>query len=490
MATPSYQDFVSHRTRLNPCLSGLATYLSSKPRNASTTIVIDYPHDGGPPSSPISIAEPSYANLIDGISSATRFIFVEDIGPRLINLLGALLDVDPLFFANHFSTDLRNVELATPPPSAVLPPSVVSERGYLHLHYQQVVSLGPAEALKDAAYSLKSDSNIPRNIRRLPPLSGRQLALARACCSVLVKKIANGSSIGLCLIDPPVRAAIDAPKQGPRKAYPAKHVQGGLEDFGPPSSYSSYINGKDNDLWDNSSMLSSLLHYYRTPPPGFSRQNPTILDVGYYPVRLVLSEWSVYTILISRYFKYYEYSLNDMAHRLHDDDIIDLQRWRRRSKQSQQKLSVLAAFISYWMPQQQHQPWAVVLDDVHHVRQQLKYYSQSLEQIVMVATSMVQLFDSRRSILEAVNVRRLTYIALVFVPLSWVASLFSMSEGYVPGNRNFWVYFATALPLVVVVLLVSAIPYDRVKECLARRWTQFVDAKQGTRRFGDKLTLP
>ncbi|KAH7122119.1 hypothetical protein B0J13DRAFT_589427 [Dactylonectria estremocensis] len=472
MTNPSYKDFVSHRARLNPCLSGLADYLSSTPRNDSTTIVIDFPHNDSPPSTPIPIAESDCPKIIDGVTSATRFIFVEDIGPRLISLLGALLDVDPVFFASHISTDLRNLEIAVPPPSAVLPPSIVSERGYLHLHYQQVVSLGPADALKDTAYSLKSNSNIPRNIRRLPPLSGTQLALARACCSVLVKKIANGSSICLCLIDPPVRTAIDTPKLSPQKAYPAWHLHGGLEDFGPPALYSSYVNGKDNDLWDNSSMLSSLLRYYRTPLLGFSSLNPTILDVGYYPVRLVLSEWSVYTLLISRYFKYYEYSLNDMAHRLHDDDIIDLQRWRRRSKQSQQKLSVLAAFISYWTQQDAKQEWAVVLDDVHHVRQQLKYYSQSLEQIVMVATSMVQLFDSRRSILEAVNVRRLTYIALVFVPLSWVASLFSMSEGYVPGNRNFWVYFATALPVVVVVLLVSAIPYDRAKEGLGKRWTQ------------------
>jgi hypothetical protein len=35
--------------------------------------------------------------------------------------------------------------------------------------------------------------------------------------------------------------------------------------------------------------------------------------------------------------------------RLHNDDIIDLQRWRYRSKQSQHKLIVLAEFIDYWL---------------------------------------------------------------------------------------------------------------------------------------------
>lgn len=224
-------------------------------------------------------------------------------------------------------------------------------------------------------------------------------------------------------------------------------------------------------------MFSSLLHYYRTYPPGFVPAKPTILGVGYYPVRIVLSEWSVYTLLISRYFKYYEYSLQDMTNRLHDNDIVDLQRWRRRSKQSQNKLSMLAKFIDYGTQREGGQHWEMVLNDIQHVRQQLVYYSQSLEQIVMVATSMVQLFDSRRSILEAINVRRLTYIALIFVPLSWVASLFSMSDAYSPGHRNFWVYFATALPLVVIVLLLSAIPYDRMKEVLKKLWGRFTSVK-------------
>jgi hypothetical protein len=51
-----------------------------------------------------------------------------------------------------------------------------------------VLDLGSADAFQSSPYSLKSESNIPRNVRRLPPLSGRQLALARACCSITVKR--------------------------------------------------------------------------------------------------------------------------------------------------------------------------------------------------------------------------------------------------------------------------------------------------------------
>lgn len=83
--------------------------------------------------------------------------------------------------------------------------------------------------------------------------------------------------------------------------------------------------------------------------------------------------------------------------------------------------------------------------------------------MVPMATSMVQLLESRRSMLEAANVSRLTFIALVFVPLSWVASLFSMADDYSPGHRNFWVYFATALPVLFLVVLLSAVQWGQLE---------------------------
>ena len=131
--------------------------------------------------------------------------------------------------------------------------------------------------------------------------------------------------------------------------------------------------------------------------------------------------------------------------------------------QSQYKLVLLSEFVDYWLPQEaDKQPWNLIQRDIKHVLSQLEHYNCSLEHMVPVATSMVQLLDSRRWMLEAANVSRLTFIALVFVPLSWVASMFSMSENYSPGHENFWVYFATALPVLFLVLFLSAVQWDQV----------------------------
>lgn len=48
----------------------------------------------------------------------------------------------------------------------------------------------------------------------------------------------------------------------------------------------------------------------------------------------------------------------------------------------------------------------------------------------------------------AVNTKRFTYIALVFIPLAWVGSFFNMTDGFTPGEARFWLYFATAVAIL------------------------------------------
>lgn len=466
----SYRDFVRSRCQTNPCVTGLADYLRCGPGAASTIVTLDYSRDGQSVPNPLTVSEVDLARLMGATSTtAARIVLVENIQPHLVSFLGEILDVDPIFFAGHVTTDFKDIEKAPPPPSLALFPSQIAENGYLHLHYQQVLDLGSADVFT-SSYSLKSDSNVPRNVRRLPHLSGRQLALARACCSILVKKI---KSIWICLIlvDPPVNMVLETLRLGGRKSYPSMMLHGGFEEFEQPTSFASFGSTTSDRLPDKKSMLSNLLRYFRHQPPGFMIAEPSILSLGYYPIRMVLAEWILYTLLTSRYLKYYEYTLHDIENRLHDSDIIDLQRWRRRSMQSRHKLILLSEFIDYWLQQESNkQPWDFILKDIKHVSSQLELYSRSLEHMVPVATSMVQLLDSRRSIQEAANVSRLTFIALVFVPLSWVASLFSMSEDYSPGHKSFWVYFATALPVMILVLLLSTVQWDRLEGKLDRIW--------------------
>lgn len=211
--------------------------------------------------------------------------------------------------------------------------------------------------------------------------------------------------------------------------------------------------------WDKTSMLSSLFHYFQSHPPGFRVSTPTTLCFAYYPLRIALAEWVSYVHLVSRYQKYYEYSLQDVHKRPLESDIIDLQRWRRRITQSRQKLSHLSQFITYWRKDEMDKhPWDMLLLDIESTISKLHHYGHSMEQVVPLATGMVQLLDARESARQNASVITLTYIAMVFVPLSWVAGLFSMSDSFLPGGDKFWVYVTTAFPLSLVLPLLSIAP--------------------------------
>jgi hypothetical protein len=60
---------------------------------------------------------------------------------------------------------------------------------------------------------------------------------------------------------------------------------------------------------------------------------------------------------------------------------------------------------------------------------------------------------ARRSIREAKSSRAVTLLGLVFIPLAYTSSVFSMSTPYGPGEDKFWQYFAASAPLILVVLV-------------------------------------
>jgi hypothetical protein len=240
------------------------------------------------------------------------------------------------------------------------------------------------------------------------------------------------------------------------KFITAKPLHGGFEDFRMPHEMPDdreLATPVDDQRYP---LFSELRYYFQHHPPGFKPSDPTMLTLCYYPLRIVLAEWMTYVHLMSRTVKHYEYSLKNTETQLHELDISDLQRWRRRTKRSLHKLELQGEFVRLGLARESDpEPWVVMLDDITHLQDQITEYGRSLEQVVPLATSVAQLIDSRRTIDEAVNVRRLTYIALVFVPLAWVASLFSMTDDFAPGGVYFWVYFAVSIPLALAILLWS-----------------------------------
>jgi hypothetical protein len=104
--------------------------------------------------------------------------------------------------------------------------------------------------------------------------------------------------------------------------------------------------------------------------------------------------------------------------------------------------------------------------DYKFIQTEVFEHGERLEAMVPLVTSAASLIESRRSLSETANVTRLTILAIVMIPLSYVASIFSMSENFRPGELLFCVYLVTAVPLAVFIGLIAKPPMKIGKKVL------------------------
>jgi Mg2+ and Co2+ transporter CorA len=117
-------------------------------------------------------------------------------------------------------------------------------------------------------------------------------------------------------------------------------------------------------------------------------------------------------------------------------------------------------------PKNPSEDWEVLKEDYESIQTEVTEHGERLEAMVPLVTSAASLIESRRSLSETANVTRLTILAIVFIPLSYGASIFSMSEDFGPGGSLFWVYFVTAVPLAIFIGLIARPPVIIVKKVL------------------------
>ena len=240
-------------------------------------------------------------------------------------------------------------------------------------------------------------------------------------------------------------------------------LQGGFEDFQEPMSFTAFCSATDEECldseWKHQSLLHLLLRYSVKAPPAFDPCQPSIVSLGYYALRVIAAEWMLYLRLLNSYLKHYEYSFYHASRVSLEADLDELQRWRRRCKQSSHKLCLVELFLDKQLSGSQSSnainkvdQYVALRDDFRYLASEIDHSCRYLELILPMAGTVIQLVETRQSIKESVNVRYLTYIGLVFLPLTFVSGLFSMSDGFIPGQRDFWIYTAVAAPLLFVVL--------------------------------------
>lgn len=120
------------------------------------------------------------------------------------------------------------------------------------------------------------------------------------------------------------------------------------------------------------------------------------------------------------------------------------------------------------------------LNDMRDITQQIELAQDNLARHYSICTSFATLQDSHKSIEYADSVGRLTSLAFFFIPLSFITSIFCMNlSEFGTGEVRFWVVVATAAGLLLFVLSVWFVsgwvsPYLRkIQASLDCFWTNY-----------------
>lgn len=82
----------------------------------------------------------------------------------------------------------------------------------------------------------------------------------------------------------------------------------------------------------------------------------------------------------------------------------------------------------------------------------MEEYQKRIDRLTSVVTAIISIEDSRRGQDDNRNVARLTWLATFFIPLGYMASLFSMQSDISTLKDTYKLYFETALPLAAGTL--------------------------------------
>jgi CorA-like Mg2+ transporter protein len=116
------------------------------------------------------------------------------------------------------------------------------------------------------------------------------------------------------------------------------------------------------------------------------------------------------------------------------------------------------------------------------ITEDAKHVLKSILELQQTAIGIMAIEESRRSIKEAISVRRLTQLAFVFIPLSYASSLFGMNIREMTGNGSkLWAFIFTSL-----VLLISSMCFWWLSSKFPVVWATHMDGRDpGNRGFVD-----
>jgi len=451
----------------DPANTDNMTKPSLKPGNAKVC-VLESPAQGGTRFRRV----PDFRSIADvqahfnqrrstGQNDKNRVYFVEGLAPDFIAAIGDYFMMDPSFWLRQERTCPWSNNF-TPTSDALPPPTMLDPDTMFVMQYCELREFD--EAL----------SNNPRFCDR----TGRHVGMTAArtktetTVAILRRKVSwwcrkpdkNGPWDAVILCDP----VLDKLKPGGNgndnagyKLLSNHPFQGGYVDFLPPPSHEEATTWPQHP---HGPMLEDLCHYFLNHSSiledrKFDWQDPTTSTV--FLKKVVAAQYLQLIDYIKVMLPSLELRLTRSNLTQGEEQWNSLQTINRRCGNYQDDIEDILLSLGYpaepTIREKGRVAWEDCCADFQQIHYRLKVLKGRADTLLQSMTGLASIAGNRQSLDEAKRVKRLTLLGLVFIPLAYTSALFSMQDNYAPGKRLFWVYWASALGLVVLTFTTTYI---------------------------------
>ncbi|KAL8724369.1 MAG: hypothetical protein Q9166_007990 [cf. Caloplaca sp. 2 TL-2023] len=379
-----------------------------------------------------------------------RLFVVEDLSREVIESLGSHFDVDPMFFRGHISDytwyNTRDPWIELPAMDIVMRNQPFFHVRYAHTRYFRDSMSYVRARLETGGFNVLRRVNRDGNWVPGVDLSGSDVGMVRSRMSFWSKPRISGSTdtkIGILLLDPSTT-----------EGFP---LWGGFNDF---ISCPSMVQDVPQRPVTNSTFEKAIywLENMSVEEIQSIAKDPRMMFQK--PLSIVCSEWLVLIRYANTRLSQLEWEIEDPYLRSRNEDLsrtLDkIHSWRRRFPIYKTIVSeALNKVVRRDRFSRATENALLVLEkDFENILTELNDLHERAERIMSVVTAVISIEESKKALHQDRSLARLTYLAVTFVPLSFVSSFFAMNEDITKLKRTFWIYFAVAIPVTLLALVV------------------------------------
>ncbi|KAF2854724.1 hypothetical protein T440DRAFT_464872 [Plenodomus tracheiphilus IPT5] len=454
-----------HRTKVN--------YIEYQPATAPTTTPIR---------TSMALKETLHALSHDKSKAPPlRLFIVEDLSQQVIELLGSRFDIDPLFFREQIDDYVWH---NTRDPWAV-PPSLMSNMKHrpwfrmrnVRLRYHSTEAEYQASRLEANTWNVLRRPDNDENHWHYQDRDGAVVSIVRTRTTMWIgkdKKCGNGT-VGIVLLDPTVKQGqplwydrtmwLPTPKMG---AQTIPHIKSSISWFEDICQMTKVF------PWFELSEGHPINAQVLAKPTLYTICAEWLVVCDYVKARLSQIEWE---LELPRLFRSKGDAIDTSLKRLHT--------WRRqipvfREMVTETVAHALPAAARLTTPTSQsstapNSPLSVrsmfaeglvinydnadgfedIIPDFQRVLTIINELQERVDRLTGIVTSEISIEDSRRGLEENHNMARLTWLATVFIPMTFISGLYSMNESVAALKDTYGWYFLTAVPFTLIVMAVG-----------------------------------